>query len=246
MIDIDKKSFAKAVSEAYSINGVCRNISLYGNGKSYDYVRMLIDKYKCDTSHFSINASQIKYKRVERECEKCKKKFIAFEGSKKQDKKSCSRKCANALRAGLEHHNYREENKCLNCGSGVNKGKKTNTFCSKKCSLRYKRLEVYGRIENGTYKGAVRGNSKNQILKKYLIEKNGYGCSVCHNSEWMGQKIPLQLDHKDGDSENDLPSNIRLICPNCHAQTPNYCGKNRHHGKRKHRMDDYREGKKKY
>ena len=38
--------------------------------------------------------------------------------------------------------------------------------------------------------------------------------------------IPLELDHIDGDRENNLLANLRLICPNCHAQTANYRGRN--------------------
>jgi len=45
-------------------------------------------------------------------------------------------------------------------------------------------------------------------------------------SEWMGVNIPIELDHTDGNCENNTRENLRLICPNCHAQTPTYRGKN--------------------
>jgi hypothetical protein len=51
-------------------------------------------------------------------------------------------------------------------------------------------------------------------------------CSNCGQDEWLGQKIPLELDHIDGDRQNNLLSNIRLVCPNCHALTPTYRGRN--------------------
>jgi hypothetical protein len=35
----------------------------------------------------------------------------------------------------------------------------------------------------------------------------------------------LQLDHIDGDSDNNYPKNLRLLCPNCHAQTENFGSK---------------------
>lgn len=60
-------------------------------------------------------------------------------------------------------------------------------------------------------------------------------CSECRLTEWMGKPIPLELDHVDGDNSNNMLENLRLLCPNCHAQTDNYRGKNwgkatkRHH-----------------
>lgn len=52
-------------------------------------------------------------------------------------------------------------------------------------------------------------------------------CSNCKNVEWMDNAIPLELDHIDGDNKNNILSNLRLLCPNCHALTSNYRGKNK-------------------
>lgn len=49
---------------------------------------------------------------------------------------------------------------------------------------------------------------------------------VCHNTFWQELPIPLELDHLDGDPEHNTEDNCRLICPNCHAQTPTYKGRN--------------------
>jgi hypothetical protein len=47
-------------------------------------------------------------------------------------------------------------------------------------------------------------------------------CEICKLREWNGKKIPLQLDHIDGNNSNHILSNLRVICPNCHSQTSTF------------------------
>jgi hypothetical protein len=51
-------------------------------------------------------------------------------------------------------------------------------------------------------------------------------CALCGLDEWLGAPMPLELDHIDGDRHNNELCNLRVVCPNCHAQTPTYRGKN--------------------
>lgn len=51
-------------------------------------------------------------------------------------------------------------------------------------------------------------------------------CSSCDLTTWQGKPIPLELDHVDGDRTNNRLENLRLLCPNCHALTPTYRGRN--------------------
>lgn len=48
-------------------------------------------------------------------------------------------------------------------------------------------------------------------------------CAVCSIPEsWNGKPLKFELDHIDGDRTNEIRQNLRLICPNCHSQTPTY------------------------
>ena len=51
-------------------------------------------------------------------------------------------------------------------------------------------------------------------------------CECCGLEMWMGKLIPLELHHKDGDRHNNSIENYELLCPNCHAFTDSYRGKN--------------------
>ena len=57
------------------------------------------------------------------------------------------------------------------------------------------------------------------LRKKIVMEEQEYKCSHCNLSEWMGLRITLELDHIDGDRLNNIRSNLRCLCPNCHSIT---------------------------
>ncbi|MFA6404894.1 MAG: HNH endonuclease signature motif containing protein [Candidatus Paceibacterota bacterium] len=70
-------------------------------------------------------------------------------------------------------------------------------------------------------------------LKKYLFEKFQYRCSLCgwNKINKTSGKVPLEIDHIDGNAENNMEKNLRLICPNCHALTPHFRNLNKGNGR---------------
>jgi hypothetical protein len=67
--------------------------------------------------------------------------------------------------------------------------------------------------------------------KKVLIRERGYCCESCNLTEWLNEPIPLELEHCDGDNKNNIKENLLLLCPNCHAKTKFYRGRNINTGK---------------
>lgn len=78
--------------------------------------------------------------------------------------------------------------------------------------------------ENSSYSTGV---VKERILKLQLLQ---YKCDICGISNWNGNDLVLELDHKDGNNRNNLLSNLRFLCPNCHSQTDNFRGRNVNNG----------------
>ena len=60
---------------------------------------------------------------------------------------------------------------------------------------------------------------KSHVLKLKLI-RDGIKeekCEICGISSWQGEKLPLELHHKDGDHYNNNLENLQILCPNCHS-----------------------------
>lgn len=71
--------------------------------------------------------------------------------------------------------------------------------------------------------------TKTAYLKRRLLAAGllAAACAICGGTEWQGRPMPLQLDHISGDRRDNRLANLRLLCPNCHAQTDTWCGRNK-------------------
>jgi len=63
--------------------------------------------------------------------------------------------------------------------------------------------------------------------RRRVFEEQDYCCNKCNISEWQGVKIPLELEHKDGNNQNNSRTNLEGLCPNCHSITDTWRGRNK-------------------
>jgi hypothetical protein len=126
---------------------------------------------------------------------------------------------------------------------------KKKSFCDRSCSatfynrkrikpkvLKISRSKLYidswlrGEISGNTRSG---GGAVSSIIKRWLRERSGNKCEKCGWSE-VNRKtgiVPIQTNHKDGNSNNSRPENLEIICPNCHSLTDNYGALNKGNGR---------------
>lgn len=95
----------------------------------------------------------------------------------------------------------------------------TNRYCCNACAACGKRQETLARF--------VAGESFSpKIVRRCVLDLKGRFCCLCGQGEqWNNRPLTLQVDHIDGDSENNAIDNLRVLCPNCHTQTENYGSK---------------------
>lgn len=72
--------------------------------------------------------------------------------------------------------------------------------------------------------GVTSHKLKLRLIKEGFFERK---CYNCERTEWLSNPIPLELEHKNGDNLDNRIENLTLLCPNCHALTDTYRGKNK-------------------
>lgn len=142
---------------------------------------------------------------------------------------------------------------CPKCSKEHNKDGK---FCSRSCansrvfteeSNKKRSLALTGKTPTRSNKPSDleqwKKNIANTWLQKYLntpfdklgmenrrrrvFEEQNFCCAKCNISTWFEKPIALELEHKDGNNQNNSRDNLEGLCPNCHSITETWRGRNK-------------------
>lgn len=129
---------------------------------------------------------------------------------------------------------------CLTCGKKVKRP--FYKYCSNKCQFTYRYQEYIKKWKAGLVNGNRGIISKNISghIRRYLAEKFGEKCFLCNWNKInpKTKRVPLEVDHINGNADDNNENNLRLICPNCHSLSSNFRNLNKGKG-RSWRMTKY-------
>lgn len=116
-------------------------------------------------------------------------------------------------------------NNCKWCNDKLIKST-SKIFCNRDCCKKYRYMNIF--LDWYLFSKDVKDN---KTLKGYIEAIHGKKCSLCNIKTWNNEKIVFEVEHIDGNSLNNNPNNVCLLCPNCHSQTPTYKVKNKGFGR---------------
>ena len=118
---------------------------------------------------------------------------------------------------------------CAN-GCGRNVVRNAAQYCSQDCRHQHYRDRVIALWKSGAlpHRPTIL-----KVLRRHLIEEAGCRCQRCGWNERnpYSCRLPLEIEHVDGNWQNDAPDNLLVLCPNCHSLTATFKGANRGQGR---------------
>lgn len=120
---------------------------------------------------------------------------------------------------------------CLSCQKEIPNRKQ---YCNNVCQQDYQYNVWVKEWKEGIHTG-IRGEyGISNLLKRYLLEKYHNKCSICKwgKVNFFTNKVPLEVEHIDGNYLNNTEDNLIILCPNCHSLTATYKGANKGFGRK--------------
>jgi DNA-directed RNA polymerase subunit RPC12/RpoP len=127
-----------------------------------------------------------------------------------------------------------ESYKCLSCSKSFDAfPSQHKKYCDTKCQNEFQYREFIKKWKLGEHDGMRGKTSTSHHIRKYLFEKYNNSCCECgwSKTNLFTNKIPLELEHIDGNFANNIEDNLKLLCSNCHSLTSTWKGANKKQGR---------------
>jgi len=203
-----------AVAATSSLNGVFAHLGLSVGGSQWQVIRARIRELGCDTGHWGLPLAPqpartfhgavnvLRHADLDDLLQCCTSRAEILRKVGLQPGATTYR----ALRSVLDEHGATGQEPALRQGRSAQPRRPLDEIL----------------VEDSTWTATAR--LRERLISAGLKEAR---CESCGIVTWEGQPAPLQLDHVDGDRRNNRPENLRILCANCHALTPTWCGRNR-------------------
>jgi transposase len=144
------------------------------------------------------------------------------------------RKWCKQFNIELPNRKNKERPCCLHCGKKLKR--QQQKFCNNTCQGNFEYEEYIQKWKKGLVDGN-RGKYRDMLsnhVRRYIFQKYDNKCVKCGWNEInpITNKVPLQIDHKDGNYLNSVEENLEPLCPNCHSLTPTYGSLNTGNGRK--------------
>jgi 5-methylcytosine-specific restriction endonuclease McrA len=126
-------------------------------------------------------------------------------------------------------YDWREIQRYYDEGHSITECQERFGFARETWNSARRRGAVVSRPQAMPIERLLRGPRARAHLRRRLV---GAGlltpsCAVCGISDWRGRPLSLELNHVNGDGNDNRLANLRLLCPNCHSQTDTWGGRNK-------------------
>jgi len=209
VFEIPESYFRTTVASQLSITAIVQELGSHNHNETYDAVRDRISDLAIDTSHFRVGG-----RRPRRYTDAQLRGAVTRSRSIRQT----------LIRLGIraEGGNYKTIQRDIQrlgldtshfTGKGWRRGSTRSVTRTRDLS---EMLTENSHVETKTI--------RKRLLREGVKE---HRCERCGITEWFGEPVPLELDHINGIYNDHRLENLRLLCPNCHAQTDTFRGRNK-------------------
>lgn len=141
-------------------------------------------------------------------------------------RRTCSDECKDSYLQRRRANRMGKHRTCKFCSGKIDVSRGQSQYCSKECKTKAmfgtrKQLNLRSPYIKNADMILVEGvRSRRSMLHRALQERGvTYKCQECgQDPEWNGRILVLEIDHVDGNPRNNVESNLRYLCPNCHSQ----------------------------